>query len=52
MLDAADAKDLGEDADNILLKYLDKVDQINSLSKTQMQTLQSIYQDLEALLEE
>ena len=52
MLDSADAKDLGEDADNILLKYLDKVDQINSLSKTQMQTLQSIYQDLEALLEE
>ena len=51
MLDAADAKDLGEDADNILLKYLDKVDQINSLGKNQMQTVQSIHDELEALLE-
>ena len=51
MLDAADEKELGEDADNILLKYLDKVDQINSLGKNQMQTVQSIHDELEALLE-
>ena len=50
MLDEADSNGLGEDADNILLKYLDKVDQINNLSKTQMQTVQSIFDELEALL--
>ena len=50
MLDECDAKGLQEDADNVLLKYLDKVDQLNSLSKTQMQTIQAIHDELGDLL--
>lgn len=50
MLDECDSKDLGQDADDILLKYLDNVDQVKELGKRQMLTIQSIHDELEHLL--
>ena len=52
MLDECDSKNIGEDADDILLKYLDNVDQVKELGKRQMLTIQSIHDELEHLLEQ
>lgn len=47
MLDLMDAKGLTEDADNILLSYVDKPEDIQNLNKRQMQTIQAIHDELE-----
>ena len=52
LLDEADAKELGQDADDIILSHLDSVDAIKNLSKKQMQTIQSLIDELEHLLSE
>ena len=52
MLDECDEKELGEDADNILLQYMSNVDDVKNLTKKQMQTVQSIYDELRHLLEQ
>ena len=51
-LDEADDRGLSEDADNILLQYVNDVSEVNKLTKKQMQTIQSIYDELKDLLEE
>lgn len=51
-LDEADDKGLSEDADNILLQYVNDVSEVNKLTKKQMATIQSIYDELKDLLEE
>lgn len=51
MLDECDAKELSAEADDILLAYLDDVQDVNKLTKKQMQTVQSIYDELKELLE-
>ena len=50
MLDECDEKGIGQDADDILLKYLDNVDQVKELGKRQMLTIQSIHDELTHLL--
>ena len=50
MLDFMDEKGLTEDADNILLSYVDKPEDIQSLNKRQMQTIQAIHDELENYL--
>ena len=52
LLDEADAKELGQDADDIILSHLNSVDAIKNLSKKQMQTIQSLIDELEHLLSE
>ena len=52
MLDECDEKGLGDDADNILLNYLDNVDDVKGLTKKQMQTIQSIHDELADLLQQ
>ena len=51
MLDEADEKGLGDKADDILLTYLASVDAVKDLSGKQMQTIQSIHDDLKVLLD-
>ena len=51
-LDEADDKGLSEDADNILLQYVNDVSEVNKLTKKQMAVVQSIYDELKELLEE
>lgn len=50
MLEDCDAKGLTKQADAILLNYMDNVAQVEELTETQMQTVQSIHQDLKELL--
>lgn len=52
MLDTCDEKQLSEKADDILLQYLDSVDDVNNLKEKQMMTIQSIHDELEELLSE
>ena len=51
-LDEADDKGLSEDADNILLQYVNDVAEVNKLTKKQMAVVQSIYDELKELLGE
>ena len=51
MLDTCDEKELSEKADDILLQYLDSVDDVNNLKEKQMMTIQSILDELSHLLE-
>lgn len=51
MLDEADEKGLGDKADDILLTYLASVDAVKDLTGKQMQTIQSIHDDLKVLLD-
>lgn len=50
MLEECDGKGLTEKADDVLLQYLDKADDVNNLKEKQMQTIQSIHDELEHLL--
>lgn len=52
MLDTCDEKGLTEKADDVLLQYLDKADDVNNLKEKQMQVIQSIHNELEVLLED
>ena len=52
LLDECDAQGLTEDADDVILKYLDNVDDVKALTKKQMQTIQSLIDEIGALLEE
>ena len=52
LLDECDAKELTEDADNVILKYLDDVNEVKNLTKKQMQTIQSLIDEIGALLED
>lgn len=51
-LDELDAKEMTQQADDVLLTYLDSPDDIEKLTSKQMQTAQSILDDLDALLGE
>lgn len=51
-LDELDAKKMTQQADDVLLSYLDSPDDIEKLTSKQMQTAQSILNDLDALLGE
>lgn len=50
MLDECDAKGMTQDADGVLLNYVSSVEDIENLTKKQMQTIQSIHDELEQLL--
>ena len=49
-LDEADERNLSEDADNILLQYVNDVSEVNKLTKKQMAVVQSIFDELKELL--
>lgn len=49
-LEECDVKGLTEKADDVLLNYLDNVDQVETLKDKQMQTAQTILDELEHLL--
>ena len=51
-LDELDAKEMTQQADDVLLTYLNSPDDIEKLTSKQMQTAQSILDDLDALLGE
>lgn len=50
MLDKCDEKGLTEKADDVLLQYLDNAEDVSNLKEKQMQTIQSIHDELEHLL--
>ena len=50
-LDEADDRGLSEDADNILLQYVNDVSEVNKLTKKQMAVVQSIFDELQELLQ-
>ena len=52
MLDKCDELGKTEDADNILLSYVPTIEDVETLTKKQMQTIQSIHDELEELLAE
>lgn len=52
LLDEADDKGMSEEADNIILTYCDSVEAVKELSAKQMQTIQSIHDELKLLLKE
>lgn len=50
MLEKCDEEGIGEKADDVLLQYLEKPEEVNKLKEKQMQTIQSIYDELKHLL--
>ena len=52
LLDEADDKGMSEEADNIILTYCDSVEAVKELGAKQMQTIQSIHDELKLLLKE
>ena len=52
LLDEADDKGMSEEADNIILTYCDSVEAVKELGAKQMQTIQSIHDELKYLLKD
>ena len=51
ILDEADSKGLGSEVDNILLNTLETVESLEKLTSRQMETVQTIYDDLKFFME-